>query len=245
MSRGRQKSGELEELGSGLGQAADPFMIADLMPLDVEQLAEMANAEVKYTAISMIRAGRIFRAIKKKLGHNKWEGFVEKKRWPWNYVHASMRFIEVVAHFPQAIHLSPGNATKNLLRLPMPQIEEVLRELPSEAVKKLTIGDLEAIHRKEKENHKRATPAKPPKDLPDVIPTVERVDSLVAEVEGLLRELAELDLSKSTSRDKFADYLLHLSATFDHARYNLRDPDHTKKPWWQMDPMHDDISEDS
>jgi hypothetical protein len=237
MMRGKQPT-ELDHLASGLGQAADPYMIADLVDKPLGELADLVRQEMKYTAVTMIRAGRVFMAIKKKLRHGGWEDFVGEQGWSWNYVRAAMKFIEVAARFPQTIHLPAGLATKNLLRLPMPQIESALAELPPEAIKKLSPWELEAIYQKhaDKNRHKK----RKVREYEDVVP--EDAHILAAKALSALNQIAQLDLSKSTAKDHDKIFR-ELSAAWDRAAYNLRDPQHKTVPLWERHPMHDDISD--
>ena len=158
--RGGKPSTELDNLARGLGSAEDPYQIKDLISRSVNELAEEVKKQIRYSAVSMLQAGRIFMAIKKKLGHGEWEDFAAERRWSWNYVRASMKLLEVVVKFPQSLHLPSGLATKNLLRLPMPKIEAALEDLPPEAVKKLTPWDLENIYNKKRLEDSKARPPK-------------------------------------------------------------------------------------
>lgn len=160
--RGAKKpSTELENLAAGLGNAEDPYLIKELLLRKVSELADEVRSEIRYSAISMLRAGRYFMAIKKKLGHGKWEDFVYEQKWNWNYVRAAMKLLEVVAKFPQVTHLPSGRTTDRLLNLPMPKIEAVMEDLPPEAVKKLTPWDLERIYKRQKLEDAKSRPKKP------------------------------------------------------------------------------------
>jgi hypothetical protein len=241
--RGRKQGTELAELEAGLGAAEDPYMIKDLVMLPTEDLVAQVQREIRYSAFSMLRAGRIFMAIKQQIRSrgNRWEDFVEQQTWSWDYVRCSMKFIEVVAKFPQALHLPSGRVLNRILHLPAPEIESIFTELPKEAIETLTPWDLQKLYTKKK--LEKPKNKKPTRDI-DTEVTVEPVDTLVAKVEGLLHEIAELDLTRSDSA-KLDGYRVAITRALDQAAYNLKDPTHQSKPWWEMDPMHDDVSEDS
>src|SRR5687768_12335553 len=236
--RGRKQDTELEQLEAGLGAAEDPYMIKELIARPTEDLAAEVRKEIRYSALSMLRAGRIFMAIKSQLKHGGWEPFVAQQRWSWQYVRCCMKLVEVASKFPQAVHLPSGRVVQQLLHLPAPRVEEIFTELPAEAIEKLTPWDLEKIYNKKKLE-------KPKKEKPktDREVEVEDVDALVIEVEGLLRQIAELDLKKS-SQKKLDGYRASIEVAWNRAAYNMRDPKHESKPPWELDPMHDDISEE-
>lgn len=146
----RKPSTELDNLSAGLGSAEDPYCLQPLAERSLEELAEEVHTEVRYSALSMLRAGRCLMAIKKRLGHGTWEEFVQERHWSWNYVRASMKLLEVVARFPHLVHLPSGTVAARLLRLSLPKIEEVVDGLPPEAIKKLTPWDLERIYHQQK-----------------------------------------------------------------------------------------------
>lgn len=146
----RKPSTELATLEAGLGQAEDPYMLKDLLPFTLIELAELVRKQVRYSAITMIRAGQVFMAIKKKLGHGKWEDFVIDQHWSWAYIRASMKLLEVAARFPQTLHITPGRATDRMLNLPMAQIETLFEDMSPKAIKKLTPWDIERIYNKQK-----------------------------------------------------------------------------------------------
>ena len=238
MSRGKQPGTELEHLAAGPGQAADPYMLSDRMALDVAELAAGARGEMRYTALTMIRAGRYYMAIKKKLGHGEWEAFVVEQHWSWNYVRASMKLLEVAARFPQLLHLPAGKTTHSLLRLPMPQISAVMEELPPKAVDKLTPWDLENIYRDKIAKDQKP---KPKKDFPDVAPS--ELDSLAAKAQSALLQIYDLKLAPD-EYERALRYRNDLQLAWDRASYTLRDPEHKTTPIFSLHPMADDITED-
>ncbi|OGS05708.1 MAG: hypothetical protein A3G41_08840 [Elusimicrobia bacterium RIFCSPLOWO2_12_FULL_59_9] len=233
----RKPSTELENLAEGLGSAEDPYYLKPLADKSPPELAELVRTEIRYSALFMIRAGRIFMAIKKKLGHGEWEDFVHKQHWSWNYVRCSMKLLEVVAKFPQALHLPGGRTTERFLQLPSPEIESFLEDLPPEAVKKLTPWDLERIYEKKRgENIKAGRKPKPPKDF--VEPDVTDLDKLFAQAYSTLNLISELKLSaKEAERAK--KYHQQLYRAWDRASYNLRDPEHKTKPLWESHPLEE------
>src|SRR5690242_13449129 len=143
--RGRPKSAELEELNSGLAAAEDPYMFKDLLARPLEENVDEVNRQIRYSAISMLRAGQLFMVIKHQVRAAKasWETFVDEQHWSWEYVRCSMKFIEVVALFPQAMNLPGGRVVHKMLHLPAPQLEEIFTDLPPEAIEKLTPWDIE------------------------------------------------------------------------------------------------------
>ena len=153
---------ELDTLAKGLGSAEDPYYLKPLADKSIDELAELARVEIRYSALSMVRAGRIFMAIKQRVGHGGFEALFHKYDWRPQYVRFSIKLVEVVARFPQAMHLAGGRITAQLLRLPMPKIEALLEDLPPEAVKKLSPWDLAEIHRKKTDEEARSKPRKNP-----------------------------------------------------------------------------------
>jgi len=198
--RGKSKT-ELDSLAEGLGNAEDPYFIKPLEEKTLPELVDLVRGEIRYTALSMVRAGRYFMAIKKKVGHGQFEELFLKCHWSPSYVRLSMKLVEVVARFPQALYLPGGLATKNLLRLPMPKIEAVLNELPPEAVKKFTPWDLEKIHRDKTTEEKNSQPRKkslPPEEAARIMDDFKRrqadkawfeVDNLWSKAVGALNQL--------------------------------------------------------
>lgn len=161
MRGARKPSTELENLAAGLGNAGDPYFLKPLEKATTHDLAEAVKGEIRYSAVSMIRAGRYFMAIKKKLGHGAWEDFVFDQHWSWNYVRASMKLLEVAAKFPQVLHLPDGRVVDKLLHLPPPEIESFLADLPPAAIKKLTPWDLEKIYHDKHLENSKSRPKKP------------------------------------------------------------------------------------
>jgi len=241
MSRGKKPTTELEHLAAGLGQAEDPYLIKELLGLRIEDLAAEMDKEMRYTAVSLIRAGRFCMAMKKKLGHGHWEDYVTAKRWSPSYVRLSMKLLEVVARFPQLMHLPPGRVTDRLLNLPMPKIEEAIGDLPPEAVKKLTPWDLEEIYqRKAVENQKaKRNPKAPSREVE--LPS--ELTNLVNQVTSALNRLIEYAIP-AKERDICERYLREIEVLWNRAAYNLRDPEHKTVPWWERNPAQDDVSEE-
>ncbi|MGE0680015.1 MAG: hypothetical protein AB7P69_03755 [Candidatus Binatia bacterium] len=232
--RGRKPTTELMEMDQGLKNAEDPYLIKDLLARDVEELADEVRKEILYSVIAMVRAGRYFMAIKKQLGHGEWEQFVLDHGWSFHYVRGCLKLLEVVAKFPQALHLPGGRVTDRLLYLPMPKIEQVLDQLPPQAVKQLTPWDLQKIY-DEKKTRKEAVP----KGLPEV--EVTALDSLVAALTSNLRMLADLTIPK-TDYARAKRYADELADIWDRCSWNLVDPGHTGRPPWELGNT-DDITE--
>jgi hypothetical protein len=160
----RKPSTELQVLEAGLGQVEDPYMLKDLLPFTLIELAELVRKQVRYSAFTMIRAGQVFMAIKKKLGHGEWEKFVIDQHWSWAYVRASMKLLEVAARFPQTLHIAPGRATDRMLHLPMAQIETLFEDMTPEAIKKLTPWDIERIYDAKRDELRKTHRTKKPID---------------------------------------------------------------------------------
>lgn len=231
--RGKDRSTELDSLARGLGGAEDPYRIKALLRQSVEDLANHLENRIRYTAVDMIDQGRYFMAIKEKCGHGNWEAFVAGRKWSWNYVRGCMKFLEVVAEFPQAIHLPPGRVTDRLLQLPPPQIDDVLRDLPPEGVKRLTPWHIEkAHHDKTLEDAKsRRRKPKPPKEIPEVTD----LDALVTDALSALMKISEYTISDREA-PRAARYLHEIEKAWNRAAYNLKDPEHKTKPWWETLP---------
>jgi len=147
MSAINKASTELDQLAAGLGNAEDPYYIKPFAKKSLDELAELARQEIKYSTLSMLKAGRYFIAIKARLDHGQWIDFVVKKqRWSMSYVRASMKLLEVAARFPNAMHLPSGRTLDRLLHLPPPIQSDVLEGLSPEAIRKLTPWDIERIY---------------------------------------------------------------------------------------------------
>lgn len=169
----RKPSTELDTLAAGLGQIEDPYFLKPLEKETTQGLAEAVKREIRYSAVSMIRAGRYFMAIKKRLGHGEWEKFVIAERWSWAYVRASMKLLEVAAHFPQALHLADGRMVQRVLYLPAPEIESFLGDLSPDAVKKLTPWDIERIYDAKRDELRKTHRKKKPID-PAILAQIEQ-----------------------------------------------------------------------
>ena len=229
-----KNSTEIDTLARGLGNAEDPYHIKPLLGRTVGDLAEHIDKRIRYTAIDMIDQGRYFMAIKEKCGRGNWEPYVEKKKWSWNYVRCCMKLLEVIARFPQAIHLPPGRVTDRLLQLPPPNVEAIIGDLPPEGIKKLTPWDLQKAHsdkRLQDAKSRRRKPKAPPEDIDH--PT--DLDTLVNETISALRKLADYSISaKEAPRAK--RYRGEIETAWNRASYNLGDPEHKKEPWWELHP---------
>lgn len=232
-----KKSTEVEVLDKAFSAVEDPYRIKDLAAVPLDDLVAEVDRRIRYTSVEMVNQGRLFAAIKDRLKHGEWEPFVVAHKWAPSYVRGCMRMLEIVAKFPQAIHLPPGRVTDRLLHLPAPQVDAVLAEASDEAVRNLTPWDLEKAHQKidaASGKHKRT------KVYEDAEP--ESVDSLVMDALSALNQIAELDLKRG-KKEKLRDSLLQIEAAWNRAAYNLRDPEHKTVPPWEMDPMTDDVTE--
>ena len=236
--RGR-KSTEMEILDKALATVEDPYRIKDLLAVPLDELVKEVDRRIRYTSVEMVNQGRLFAAIKERVGHGKWEQFVIDQKWAPSYVRGCMRMLEVVAKFPQAIYLPPGRVTDRLLHLPAPQIDAVLADASEEAVRRLTPWDIEAAHQK---IDAEAGKGNKTRKQYEVVAKPEPVDELVMTALGALNQIEVLDL-KRTDKEKLRESLLQIEGAWNRASYNLRDPEHKTVPPWEMNPMADDVTE--
>lgn len=236
MRRKSQKN-ETEIMRQALDEVEDPYQIRVLATVPIEELAQKIERQMRYTAASMVQCGCFLYAIKERLDHGEWEPFVQARQWSWNYVRGCMKLVDVVAKYPQALHLPPGRVTNQLLHLPMSKIDEVMEALPEATIKKLTPWQLTEIYEDKKREgrpvvEKEYAPLPPPSHL----------TTLVNAVTSALNLLAEYEISK-------ADYVLarryanEVALRWDAAIYNLSDPAHKGPPPWDLSNS-DDISDD-
>lgn len=169
--RGRKPT-ELETLNTSLATVEDPYNLAELRTHSVEELLNALRGEFLYTVVTMGRAGRLLMALKEKTPHGHWEALLDSQHIPRGYARGCMKVVEVVARYPQAIHLPPGRATQQLLYSSMAKIDAVLSGLPEAAVRMLTPWDLALVYDREKLKERRkqaqATPRPPRKPLPQI-----------------------------------------------------------------------------
>jgi len=226
-----RQSTELEHLEAGLGSAEDPYQIQELLLKEIEDLVEEVRREIRYSTISMIRAGRIFMAIKTKLPRGQWESFGYEQRWSWEYVRCSLKLLEVAARFPQALHLPPGRATQRLLRLSSPMISEIFDDLPPESIKKLTPWDIELIYDRLRQENRRARPRKPRPRIEGEIRDFSKVPlySAITAANMALADLAAVEIEEQDflTAKKFSRML---QKAFDQAHKHLVDPKHEVFP---------------
>lgn len=230
MSRGRKPVIEAQDLDTGLSQVEDPYGIKDLLKLAVDDLTAQTEREMRYAIVSLVHVGRHLKALKMKVGHGNWEAFVNARRWSWNHVHGSMRFLDVVVKFPKVLHLPPGRVTSELIRLPMAQIESVMQQLPPEAVKTLTLGEMDrlvkTLPKTTAGNNDRS--AKEAQWATEACPIPTELDGLVYEAESALNKIAELHLAKP-EHEQAMKHWEKLVRCWRNAARNLTDPER-KRP---------------
>lgn len=237
--RGKLTKTEIENatIGEVWDQMSDPYQLKELAVVSTEELAQKIERQMRYTAATMVQCGRFLYAIKERLGHGEWEPFVQARQWSWVYVRGCMKFVDVYVKHPQALYLPPGRATNNLLRLPMAKIDQVLVDLPAEAIKKLTPWELSKIY---DEQRKKGPPSPAKERQPAELPTeleLLTTQALVAlrQIEGLTIPKREWELAKQRCKE--------ISIAWNHAAYNMYDPEHASIPPWELGNS-DDISTD-
>lgn len=226
-----------EEYERGLSLAEDPYQLKELASVSTEELAQAVEKGMRYTALAMVQVGRMLYAIKDRMVHGEWEPFVQGRGWQWHYVRGCMKLVEVVAKYPQAAHLPPGRATISLLKLPMSKIDQVMDELPADAIKKMTPWELSKIYdEKKREGKPELTEERAP------VPPPSRLAALVSGLTSALNLLAEYEIPKEdyALARRFAN---EVALRWDAAIYNLTDPAHKGPPPWELGNS-DDITED-
>lgn len=236
MTRGRKPT-ENEQLATGLATIEDPYGLADLRTHSVEELLNAVRHEIRYAVVAMCRAGRLFMALKEKIPHGQWEMFLDSQHIPRSYARGCMKIVELVARYPKAVHLPPGETTNRLLNSSMAKIDAVLGGLPEAAIKLLTPWDLARVYDAEKLKEKGAQ-VLTRQPYPGGEPTA--LDKLYITALSTLRLIADLEIAPGEHAQAHA-YADVLRLAWDHAHYNLLDPAHESVPPWELGRM-DDIS---
>lgn len=242
MQRGRKPDpqNELAELTQGLTMAEDPYGLAELREHSLEDLLNAVRQEIRYAVVAMARSGRIFHAMKEKVGHGDWLDFLDKHHIPRSYARGCMKVVDVLVIYPKAAHLPAGDVTHRLLNSSMAKIDVVLSALPVAAIKQLTPWQLEEIYRVEEEKQK-----KPGSKKDIVLPPVDVTELalLVTECLRALKKIEVYEIPKELYAKAKAD-CARLSAAWDRASYNLYDPAHETVPPWESDARFDPVGED-
>ena len=144
---GRRKyKPDTEVLDGALTAVEDPFAVRELLanaPLGgaLDERVEYASQNLRPEITRLFRrgvwdyvmAGRLLKAAETLIGRGKkeddpYQQWVDASGWNEDFVRLAVRFVDVVARFPEAIDLPPGKGLRNLLHWSTDRIEEFLRD---------------------------------------------------------------------------------------------------------------------
>jgi len=211
-----------------------------------EQLAEAKEA----FATSVVRIGFAYMALKLKLRGRFKKTLIEEEGQKgyyaaWRAMCRAQAFLllpEVAEHLGirgvmEIIAMSPDE---------LRAIRAKLIGVSAEVAKAITEKALEERddYRKIEKDLRAAGRRKPPKTYPDLtdddLPTA--LDSLVMQALSALNLIGVYKISPK-EHARAARSRQQIQFAWQQAAYNLSDPEHKNLPWWEMNPMHDDISE--
>lgn len=190
-----------------------------------------------------IRNGFVYLALKRKVGHTFFKKELAERGKKYPEVWDCMCYARAVQRFPGFAGKLTGHAMRHILQVPSDavlRIESSITGIPADDAKKITREAIEVEYRKiqaEKQTGKhRKSDNRQPADLPTDLEIL-TTQALVAlrQIEGLTIPKREWDLAKQRCRE--------IAIAWDHAAYNMYDPEHASIPPWELGNS-DDISTD-
>jgi hypothetical protein len=174
-------------------------------------------------------------------------------RTAYHGVWRCMSYARAALHLPEVVGRMGFDCIRKALSLPTAQLQEIQEKIigiPAEIAKAITEEAIDAEYdemrrrKRKRVAQRQATTNRPPAPTKNVgdddLPT--ELDGLVNRALSALGLIADYKISpKEHARAERS--MKEIEVAWNRASYNLGDPEHKKRPWWEENPMHDDISE--